>query len=147
MLAVLRAACVGGTSHSIGIISRAVLAWYQLSAMTATPPLKMRSRIKAGSGIGNAIAEMTPGFRRCFETLAAQVFDGFIGNTVDVELAAILAPLSTALVEIAEAALRHRLMPLDAWKAISEAYDGATTRDTITDFVFEVVTGTREEAA
>ena len=55
---------LGGTSHSIGILSSAVLAWYQLSAMTATPPLKTRPRIKVGSGIGNCDAEMTPGSLR-----------------------------------------------------------------------------------
>jgi len=40
------------------------LAWYQLSAMTVTPPLKTRSRIKDGSGIGISTAEMTPGWLR-----------------------------------------------------------------------------------
>ena len=64
MLAVLSAACWGGRSHSIGIISSAVLAWYQVSPITATPPLKTRSRIRAGSGIGNCSAEMTPGWLR-----------------------------------------------------------------------------------
>ena len=64
MLAVLSAACAGGTSHSIGILSIAVLAWYQVSAMTATPPLKTRSRINDGSGIGISTAEMTPGSLR-----------------------------------------------------------------------------------
>ena len=64
MFAVLNAACLGGTSHSIGILSRAVLAWYQLSAMTAMPPLKTRPLISDGSGIGISIAEMTPGWLR-----------------------------------------------------------------------------------
>src|SRR6266705_828968 len=64
MLAVLRAAFSGGTSHSIGILSSAVLAWYQLSAMMATPALKVRSRIKDGSGIGILTAEITPGWLR-----------------------------------------------------------------------------------
>jgi hypothetical protein len=44
---VLRAACAGGTSHSIGILSNADFAWYQVSAITATPPLKTRSRRRA----------------------------------------------------------------------------------------------------
>ena len=48
MFAVLNAACSGGIFHSIGIRSSAVLAWYQVSAMTATPPLKTRPRVSAG---------------------------------------------------------------------------------------------------
>ena len=64
MFAVFNAAFFAGTSHSIGILSSAVLAWYQVSAMTATPPLKTRPRIKAGSGIGSSSAEMTPGSLR-----------------------------------------------------------------------------------
>ena len=39
MLAVSNTAFSAGTFHSIGILSRAVLAWCQCSAMTATPPL------------------------------------------------------------------------------------------------------------
>ena len=64
MFAVLNAACSGGIFHSIGIRSSAVLAWYQVSAMTATPPLKTRPRVSAGSGIGNCTAERTPGILR-----------------------------------------------------------------------------------
>jgi hypothetical protein len=60
---VARGVC-GGASHSIGILSMAVLAWYQLSAMTATPPPKIRPRINFGSGMGNWIALMIPGSRR-----------------------------------------------------------------------------------
>jgi hypothetical protein len=44
--------------------SMAVFAWYQLSAITATPPLKMRPRVQAGSGIGNCTADRTPGMAR-----------------------------------------------------------------------------------
>ena len=61
MFAELNAALAGGISHSIGIRSRAVLAWYQVSATTATPPLNTRPRVSAGSGIGNCTAERTPG--------------------------------------------------------------------------------------
>ena len=61
MVAVVTAACSGGMFHSIGIRSSAVLAWYQVSAMTATPPLNTRPRVSAGSGIGNCTAERTPG--------------------------------------------------------------------------------------
>ena len=32
--------------------------------MTATPPLKMRPRVNAGSGIGNCTADRTPGIVR-----------------------------------------------------------------------------------
>ena len=49
---------LGRTFHSIGIISSAVLAWYRVGdygdAALKTVP------IKAGSGIGNCSAEMTP---------------------------------------------------------------------------------------
>ena len=64
MLAVVTEASSGGMCHSIGMRSSAVLAWYQVSAMTATPPLKTRPRHSAGSGIGNCTAERTPGIVR-----------------------------------------------------------------------------------
>ncbi|MNC97610.1 hypothetical protein D3C83_153200 [compost metagenome] len=64
MFAESNAALAGGMSHSIGIRSSAVFAWYQLSATTATPPLKTRPRVNAGSGIGNWTAARTPGIWR-----------------------------------------------------------------------------------
>ena len=60
--------------HSIGIRSSALLAWYHVSAMTATPPLNTRPRHSAGSGIGNCTAERTPGIVRiAFEVVALDV--------------------------------------------------------------------------
>jgi hypothetical protein len=61
---VLTAAFSGGTVHSIGMRSSAIFAWYQVSPITATPPLKMRPRVQAGSGIGNCTAVRTPGMLR-----------------------------------------------------------------------------------
>ena len=50
IMAVLTAAFSGGIVHSIGMRSSAVLAWYQVSAITATPPLKMRPRVQRRVG-------------------------------------------------------------------------------------------------
>jgi hypothetical protein len=88
-------------------------------------------------------SDRVAGLSHCFDTIATQTFDSWIGGTCQDELATILEPLKDELVQIAEDAIAQHQSPAEAWKEITGAFD--VTKDKIAGFAYRV--GTQRDIA
>jgi hypothetical protein len=93
-------------------------------------------RIRAKLALSDA--ERVGQFDACGERLVDQVFDGFLGDAMPIELVPFFDELGAALVGVAKDCVRKKLTPDAAWKIMASEFDAVATRDAITEFALAI---------
>jgi hypothetical protein len=93
-------------------------------------------RIRAKLALSDA--ERVSQFDACGERLVDQVFDGFLGDAMPIELVPFFNELGAALVGVAKDCVSKKLTPDAAWQIMAATFDEVATRDAITEFALAI---------